>query len=195
MHQCHRPFTPMRASAELMEWSLSSVMPLWIVFSAGWAIRFHARSVTIIPIVLRKTKTMLSQALHLLVSGTCSIWIKHNLSCCCRPTTAVWPWDLGRISICHRKSIYSIRGRNLRPDQNTYTDTPVAITIRTLPSFIALDLRVDKTFTFVALETYVDLLNAYKGVWNHLYNYDYTGSTYIDHFLLFLLLESRLILF
>ena len=48
---------------------------------------------------------------------------------------------------------------------------------------MALDLRVDKTFTFQRwqLETYVDLLNTIRGENPEfvLYNYDFTESTYI----------------
>ena len=52
-----------------------------------------------------------------------------------------------------------------------------------LPAFVALDFRVDKTFTFQRwqLETYVDLINAVRGENPEfvLNNYDYTESTYI----------------
>jgi TonB family protein len=52
-----------------------------------------------------------------------------------------------------------------------------------LPSFVSLDLRMDKTFTFKKwqLETYIDILNAIRGENPEfiLNNYDYTESTYI----------------
>ncbi|MCB9761392.1 MAG: hypothetical protein H6739_16235 [Alphaproteobacteria bacterium] len=52
-----------------------------------------------------------------------------------------------------------------------------------LPDYKALDLRIDKAFTFNKwrLETYLDLLNVYRGVNPEFinYNYDYTESAYI----------------
>jgi TonB family protein len=52
-----------------------------------------------------------------------------------------------------------------------------------LPPFVAIDLRVDRTFTFKAwrLEAYLDLLNVVRGENPEftLYNYDYTDSRYI----------------
>ncbi|MBK9645088.1 MAG: TonB family protein [Deltaproteobacteria bacterium] len=52
-----------------------------------------------------------------------------------------------------------------------------------LPSFVALDLRIDKAWTFKQwrMNTYVDFLNAYRGVNPEFvqYNYDYTESAYI----------------
>ena len=50
-------------------------------------------------------------------------------------------------------------------------------------TFYALDLRVDKTYTFKRwwLETYIDLLNVVRGRNPEAidYNYDYTESTFI----------------
>lgn len=52
-----------------------------------------------------------------------------------------------------------------------------------LPSFVAVDLRIDKLFTFKAwqLETYIDFLNAIRGENPEftLNNYDFTESRYI----------------
>jgi hypothetical protein len=52
-----------------------------------------------------------------------------------------------------------------------------------LPPFMALDLRVDKRYTYKRwwLETYVDLLNVVRGENPEAanYNYDYTDSSYI----------------
>ena len=52
-----------------------------------------------------------------------------------------------------------------------------------MPPFYALDLRVDKTYTFKRwwLETYIDLLNVVRGRNPEAidYNYDYTESTFI----------------
>ncbi|MBM76627.1 MAG: hypothetical protein CMK59_14570 [Proteobacteria bacterium] len=69
-------------------------------------------------------------------------------------------------------------------DQDFYTGYPSGnYNQERLPDFIALDLRIDKTFTFQKwqLESYVDFLNAIKGENPEitLYNYDFTESTYV----------------
>jgi hypothetical protein len=52
-----------------------------------------------------------------------------------------------------------------------------------LPPYTALDLRVDRLFTFKRwqLETYIDLLNVVRGENPEFlqYNYDYTESAYV----------------
>ncbi|MCK6518330.1 hypothetical protein L6R46_25135, partial [Myxococcota bacterium] len=69
-------------------------------------------------------------------------------------------------------------------DQNFYTAFSSGDTnSERLPSFVALDLRIDKAWTFKQwrMNTYVDFLNAYRGVNPEFvqYNYDYTESAYI----------------
>lgn len=69
-------------------------------------------------------------------------------------------------------------------DQDTYFGYQTADrNTERLPPYFAVDLRVDKLFTFKAwqLELYLDVLNAVRGQNPEfvLYNYDYTDSTYI----------------
>ena len=69
-------------------------------------------------------------------------------------------------------------------DRDVYYPTQTAGGLsKRLPPFYALDLRVDKRWTFKRwwLETYIDLLNVVRGENPEAeeYNYDYTESTYI----------------
>ena len=53
-----------------------------------------------------------------------------------------------------------------------------------MPAFFAIDLRIDKLFTFKQwqLETYLDMINIIRGANPEftVYNYDYTEKTYIS---------------
>ena len=70
-------------------------------------------------------------------------------------------------------------------DQDSYFSFPTgAYNSERLPSFLSIDVRVDKLFTFEQwqLEAYLDLLNIIRGKNPEftVYNYDYTEQSYIS---------------
>ena len=70
-------------------------------------------------------------------------------------------------------------------DQDFYFSFPTGeYNSQRLPSFLSIDIRADKLFTFEQwqLETYIDLLNVIRGKNPEftIYNYDYTQQSYIS---------------